>query len=181
MAKRTRINDISLVSPEQITHANLTVLHETGQSVYVSGTGKNKEFRYRVGKQTEIGDIEISIWKQLVEQLVANEGDEELLDHYREWIRKNCPWIRTEKAAEEGAYLLYVSQTCLNRNWWGYVRFNMDYYPERLSNDQTLISVQPDCCKQVFRAPIEAIRSNHLDQQVIHCPFCNERSTFTRQ
>lgn len=45
MASRTRIDDVSFVKPEQITHENLTVLHETGTSVYVGGTGKNKVFR----------------------------------------------------------------------------------------------------------------------------------------
>lgn len=179
MAKRILIDDIAHVDPALITHENLTVLHETGQSVYVSGTGKDKVFRYRVGKQTEIGDIEQSVWKGLVKQLIEKSGEEELLNQYREWVRANVPWIWNVKTAEMGALELYVSQTHLKRSWWGYVSFNMAYDPDRLNDDPTLLRVLPDCCKKELRVPPEGIRQNHLEQQVISCPHCKDSSTFT--
>lgn len=176
---RTLIDNVSQISPDLITHENLKALHETGKSVHESGTGRHKVFRYRVGIQTAIGDIERQVWKDLVRQLAEKTGETEMLSHYLEWVRQNAPWIRNEITAEMGAYELYVSRQHFNRNWWGYVRFNMDYYPDRLTGDPSLISVCPDCCKQAFRTPAEGIRSNQLEQQEVFCPNCKARSIFT--
>lgn len=179
MARKVMIDNIEHINPSLISHENLIALHETGQSVLVSGTGKDKVFRYRIGKQTLIGDIEQSVWKELVHRLVEKCAEEKLLEQYREWVKANVPWIWNDRAAEMGAMELYVSNQHLNRKWWGYVSFNLAYYPERLNDDPSLISVVPDCCGKTFRIPPEGIRMNHLEQQVISCPFCKDSSTFT--
>lgn len=181
MASRIRIDDIAHIDPGLITHENLAVQHETGQSVYVCGTGKDKVFRYRVGKQTEIGDIEQAVWMELVKRLAEKSNEKRLLNQYREWIRANVPWIWNEKTVEMGAYELYAARIHLNRSWWGYVSFNLAYYPELLNDDPTLLSVLPDCCRRECRVPLEGIRQNHLEQQVISCPYCMDSSTFTYQ
>ena len=179
MARKVLYDVVEHIAPTLISHENLIALHETGKSVLVSGAGKDKVFRYRVGKQTPIGDIEQSVWKVLVYRLAEKCGEEKLLEQYREWVKTNVSWIQNKKTAEMGAMELYVSNQHLNRKWWGYVSFNRAYYPERLNDDPSLLSVIPDCCRKQFRVPPEGIRQNHLEQQVISCPYCKDSSKFT--
>lgn len=179
MARKIHIDAVSQVDPALITFNNLAVKYETGQSVYVRGTGRDKVCRYRNGKMTEIGDIEVSVWKELVNQLIKKNGNEELINHFREWIHDSIPWIRNDNHADEYAYELYVSQMNQNRTWWGYTRFNMIYCPERIENDSSLLQVLMNCCQKPCRVPAEGIRQNHLEQRIISCPFCGKESTFT--
>lgn len=176
---RLTVDSVSEIDLEQLTQENLRVHHGTGQSVLISGSGRDKKFRYRVGKQTNLGDIENSVWKELVRMLIEKNGDQELVRNYREWNKGNKARVRNEAELEEETFEYYTAQLCLSRSWCDYVCFNRRYYPERLDNDPTLIRIRVACCDKECRVPEEQFHHNYEAPDSVPCPFCGRGSSFT--
>ena len=176
--KTIRIDNISQVSDEDISHENLEYMHGTGIAI---STGKNrmgeKKYHYRHGVQTALGDIEDSVWIALVKKLIEKENGQQLYEHLLEWEKAENTVINRE--AEDmimSALRDYVSQMNDNKVWWDYIRFNAKYYPEKLA-DPTLITVIPECCKEPCKVPPEQIRRWN-GEETIPCPICNKGSLF---
>ena len=72
--KTIRIDNVSQVSDEDISHENLEYMHGTGIAI---STGRDrmgeKKYHYRHGVQTALGDIEDSVWIALVKKLIEKE------------------------------------------------------------------------------------------------------------
>ena len=64
--------------PESATFQDLRYLHGTGRSKTSIGAYGRKHSDYRFGAQTEIGDIEISVWEAAMHRLIRNSGEEAL-------------------------------------------------------------------------------------------------------
>ena len=66
MYPRTIIDSLSAVpNRDQLTHKDLHAHFSTGQSILLSGSGRDKKYGYRNGIQTDLGDIRNdsgSIW-----------------------------------------------------------------------------------------------------------------------
>lgn len=63
---------------EKLKFSDLRVHYGTGRSIHVSGTGRDKKFRYRCGAMTDLGDLEISEWKSLLNALIEYHGEKEI-------------------------------------------------------------------------------------------------------
>ena len=72
---------------EDITFADLRVHYGTGRSIHVSGTGRDKKFRYRYGAMTDLGDLEISKWKSLINALIERHGEQKIQRQLRQWSK----------------------------------------------------------------------------------------------
>ena len=59
MGVKNCIDNISGI-PADVTFRDLRVHYRTGRAVRLTGTGRDKEYTYRVGVQTDLGDIELS-------------------------------------------------------------------------------------------------------------------------
>lgn len=178
--KTVRIDDVSKLSDEDISHENLEYMHGTGVAVNVGRDRMGeKKYRYRHGVQTKIGDIEDSVWIALVKKLIEKENGQKLYCELFEWEKsENTVVNRDENDMMMSALSDYVSQINDNKIWWDYIRFNAKYYPEKLK-DLTLITVIPNCCKIPCKVPPEQIRK-HDDGDIIPCPFCNKGSLFEK-
>lgn len=55
---------------KKLTFEDLRYLHGTGRSYVISGTGHDRKTGYRTGVQTNVGDIEVSEWKELMKELI---------------------------------------------------------------------------------------------------------------
>ena len=176
--KTIRIDNVSQVSDEDISHENLEYMHGTGIAI---STGKNrmgeKKYRYRHGVQTAIGDIEDSVWIALVRKLIERENGQKLYEQLVEWTKTDNTVVnRDEEDLTMSALRSYVSKLQDDKVWWDYIRFNAKYYPEKLE-DHTLITVIPECCNMPCKIPPEQIRRWNGEEK-IPCPICSKGSIF---
>ena len=117
---------------QELTFAKLRVRYETGRSFLISGTGRDRKYGYRTGCMTEIGDIEVSVWMELVRCLIGCEGEQQLQNDLLSWVKKACPWLHTQAEQERYALSLHASRIFDCTEWAGYMAFNQQYRPELL-------------------------------------------------
>lgn len=117
---------------ESLTCDDLRVHYETGRSVHISGTGKNRITKYYAGFQTNIGDIEVSMWEDLMRFLVTRLEEDALQDQLQQWIKDHCTWIHTSAEIEQEALQRHAMRFFDDPAWCGYINFNRRYRPEVL-------------------------------------------------
>lgn len=111
--------------PESLTCEDLRVHYGTGRGIHVSGSGRNRITKYRVGFQTNIGDIEVSVWMDLMRGLISRLGETEIQDHLRRWAKDNCAWLHTPAQIEAYALELHAARIFENPNWCGFAEFSV--------------------------------------------------------
>lgn len=84
---------------EPITFEDLRCHFRTERSYVISGTGRDRKMGYRTGIQTNAGDIDISEWKMLMENLIRRSGEEILYKLLLEWVSNNMYPARLDKEA----------------------------------------------------------------------------------
>lgn len=81
MYPRTIIDSLPAVpNRDQLTHKDLHAHFSTGQSILLSGSGRDKKYGYRNGIQTDLGDIRNDVWLDLVRELIVRSHEEDLFD-----------------------------------------------------------------------------------------------------
>ena len=117
-------------SSKDFTLADLYPRYRTGQSYLVSRSGKNKIYGYRSGMMTPVGDIEISQWERLVQEVMKREKEEKLYSHLLEWVQNHYPWLHNVQERKEYTLELYASRIFDNPKWCNYLAFNQKYHLE---------------------------------------------------
>ena len=93
MYPRTIIDSLSAVpNRDQLTHKDLHAHFSTGQSILLSGSGRDKKYGYRNGIQTDLGDIRKDVWLDLVRALIVRSHEEDLFDKLLEWDKEHTYW-----------------------------------------------------------------------------------------
>lgn len=173
-----RIDNITQINTEQITQENLRLHYGTGINITEKNSQGDKKSKYRIGVQTNLGDIEKSLWIELVEQLIEKQNDQELFKKIFEWEKdNNYIQSKTKKDIYVDALEVYTYRLYDNKKWWDYVRFNMKYRPEIL-DDPSLMRVHLDCCGRYSNLPKEQVQHNHEAPDTIPCPYCNKGTSF---
>ncbi len=111
-----------------LTAENLRVMHYTGRS---------SKAAYRSGIQTSVGDIELSQWQALMQDLICRTGELELLEQLIEWELENTPWIHTRKDAEQRALEAFTTRCFDNQSHRDFAAFNQKYRPKSLAQNQS--------------------------------------------
>lgn len=177
--KREKIDNITQIDPSQITRENLILMYGTGQGFSCKNSQGNNVSHYRVGVQTVLGDIEVSLWMDLVQKLIEQENDQGIFEQLLEWEKDNNHiGSMTKNNLLREAMQSYVYRIYDNKAWWDYVRFNMKYRPQILENDPDLLLVRLACCDRECRIPREQIRHNYESPDTVPCPYCNKGTTF---
>lgn len=177
--KREKIDNITQIDFTQLTRENLRYMHGTGQEISFKNSQGNKVSNYRVGVQTALGDIEISLWMELVRKLIEQENDQEIFEQLLEWeMDNNHIGSKSKNDILREAMQSYTYRIYDNKAWVDYVRFNRIYRPEVLDNDSMLITVNLVCCGKKCRVPLEQIQHNHEAPDTIPCPYCGNYTTF---
>lgn len=83
-----RFDQVSDFDLEQLTLGQLRAHYRTGISI-TSGRGYYKSSRYRTGIQTDVGDIELSVWCYLVEQVIQRDNETWLLNALMQWLSEH--------------------------------------------------------------------------------------------
>ncbi len=118
--------------PEITEFSDLRKHYGTGQS-YLISQNPEKKYGYRIGVQTNIGDIEVSEWQRLVEELIERNGEQGLFAQILEW-EKLYGFSRNAKEAKQQALELHAARIFNNEDWCDYIAFNEKYRPEILRN-----------------------------------------------
>ena len=177
---REKIDSITQIEPKQITRDNLRLHYGTGQEIVTKNSQGNKTSQHRSGVQTNLGDIEQSIWMELVQKLIEQEHDQEIFEQLLEWEKDNNHiGARTKHDILREAMQSYTYRIYDNKAWWDYVRFNMKYRPEILENDAELMLVYLTCCGRECRIPKEQVHHNHEAPDTVPCLYCNKGTVFS--
>ncbi len=128
-----------------------------------------KKYRSRVGIQTELGDIEESLWLQMTAKLVEDAGETAMLNHLRVWTIKNCKWQKTKTDIEKYALELHMARIFDNPLWLAFVPFNRKYRPDYLAAFD-LVTVVNTCCNKPYQIPKE--RFDRIREGKTCCEHC---------
>lgn len=139
---------------KMITFADIRPMYGTGRSIWVSGTGRDKKFRYRNGIMTPSGDIEESEWQTLAKDLISQQNEDELHQQLCEWLKENTPWPQTKAEMQVHALELHVSRIFDNPQWVDFIPFNRMYRPEVLEAVD-LVEIRCPSCSAVYEVTKE--------------------------
>ena len=106
-------------------------LHGTGRSKTSIGAYGRKHSDYRFGAQTEIGDIEISVWEAAMHRLIRNSGEEALYQALLVWVEADTPWLHTKRERELYALELHSARIFELPEWVAKQEFEENYMPKR--------------------------------------------------
>lgn len=155
---------------DTLTCEDLRVQFRTGRDVHISGTGKKRVSRYRTGVLTNIGDIEISVWTDLMWRLIIRLGETEIQEQLQQWIKEHCAWVHTASQVEQNSLEFHAARTFDDPVWTDYIAFNRRYRSEVLKTAD-LVWVKRKCCgkiRQMTREHFEWIRSINGGNEYCH-------------
>ncbi len=124
------INNFSEIESikDSLTFGKVKFLYGTGRSNTFT-TVHGKVTTYRCGVMTEIGDIEESVWMQIVEFLIKKSHEIELYHNLLEWVKERSIWCTSETERKEYALRLHATRIFDNQEWVDYRAFNAKYRP----------------------------------------------------
>lgn len=166
------------VQPDDLTFDNLRYQYGTGRAYTISGAGRNRVTGYRTGVQTKLGDIEISNWMALMQELIEKSGEQALHAALIEWLSEHNYRKAGKSEIAREAMELHSSRIFDNEEWVDFLPFNRRYRPEVLSGVET-VDVFTDCCQQwgtVTRRRLEWDRSVYGKR--VSCPVCGRLSEY---
>ena len=129
----TTVDRIEQLGDAELTFEKLSKKYGTFRS-YSTGTDRlgRKKYRSRVGVQTDCGDIEITLWCELVRKLIDEHNEQELFNHLKVWVMNNCKWLTNKPEVEIEAFELHARRIFDDPCWVGFVPFNEKYRPKVL-------------------------------------------------
>lgn len=162
--------------PEELTFAKLRKKYGTGRSFPLDRSYHGKNYRYRHGIQTDIGDIEESLWYELVKRLIIRQGEKELYYQLKAWMASHCSWLKKPQDLEKETLEAHASRLFDNPQWVLYIPFNEKYRPEVLETAD-IVWVTTDCCHRAGRVTREHL-NDHLHMGKVRCPLCGVFSPY---
>lgn len=122
---------------EDLSFEDLRKRYGTGVGYLISDHGRGrKTYGYRLGIMTQIGDIELSVWRKLMRNLIEKAGEQNLYDTLKEWVR-SFPWLKDEEDIEQYALELHSARIFDNAQWVDYLEFNQRYRPETFTKENS--------------------------------------------
>lgn len=118
-----------------MTFRDLRVHYRTGRAVRLSGTGRDKEYTYRVGVQTDLGDIELPIWQEAMQRLIHASGEDELQQALLAYVKDHICWWHTQAELLQESLELHACRTFEGPRWTDYDLFYQGYFQKVKSNE----------------------------------------------
>lgn len=170
-----RIDTISGLDPASINFSSLRWNYGTGVDTS-TGKGYYKNHSYRHGVMTELGDIEIQVWYQLMERLIESAGEQWLWDALLQWEKKYNYTKASAAKLRESALQLHSCRIFDDPEWVCFIPFNKQFRPAVLEQ-ANIVTVINECCG----LPGE-VTQEQLDRAAggaVCCPHCGRWSRFT--
>lgn len=173
-----RIDSLHEIDLDTVTAEDLIWRYGTGIAV-TRGEGRYKTHSYRNGVQTEIGDLELSVWIAAAEYVVKRDGLEEEAAHLQEFItrktsRYGFAWRNPSIRALEHC----IRSTCKNPALVSFIPYNREYHPGVLASAH-IVRVITECCQKPGEVTEEQIAQSY-DGRVC-CPICGRFSAYRRR
>lgn len=169
---RNIIDSIGQIDVSSLTYEDLCPHYGTGQAIS-KGTGRDKSYTYRQGKATNIGDIELSIWISLVKGLIERNGEQELYEKLKEFMRE-YGFPDVEKSLNKTPLDMFARRIFDDPEWVDYLKFNQKYRPEVVKKSK-LVTVVCSCCNKPGSITVEML-NKAVDS--VYCPICGRYSEF---
>lgn len=166
------VDKIEQLGDAELSFEKIQKKHGTFRT-YSNGTDRlgKKKYRSRVGVQTDCGDIEITLWCELVHKLIDEHNEQELFNHLKVWVMNNCKWLTDKQDIERETLELHASRIFDNPCWIGYMAFNQKYRPEILEGADLVWAInQNHPIPQ--RIPREKMERDNATSS--HCYICGE-------
>ena len=120
--------------PEKLDYSTIAFKTHTGRAFLINDRSYEKKYGYRHGVETPIGDIEESLWCELMKELIKKNGDTELYEQLFSWYQ-DLPVAGRAKKERELYVLQYFSHRIFDdERCVDYIPFNQKYRPHRLEN-----------------------------------------------
>ena len=174
----TTIDRIEQLGNIEFSFEKLSKKYGTFRS-YSNGTDRlgRKKFRSRVGVQTDYGDIEVTLWCELVRNLIEQHNEKKLFNHLKVWVIKSNQWLTNKPEVEIEALELHACRIFDNPLWVDYVEFNEKYRPEVLHGAELVwvVNQVETTPQRITRVKME--RDNATDFTKNTCGFWIECAT----
>ena len=168
------INAVDRIDVSKLTFEDVRVHYGTGRSYTVQGNYEKKYF-YRNGKKTNIGDIEESVWRDIVRQMISIHSEDELFQNLSAWYSETGGVFRTKSEQELYILELHAVRIFDDPGWCDYIRFNQRYRPDMIDEGR-LVTVWMDCCQKEGLTTKELYEKRY--GELLPCPHCGRYSTF---
>jgi len=109
-------NDFDVKS---LNYADIRPHYGTFQSVHVSGSGRNKVSKTRVGVKTNLGDIEQSEWRDITVAVIKSKGDVAEFNNTLEWVKRQRKYnqLKTETEFLQNALERFLCEKASPEKW----------------------------------------------------------------
>lgn len=163
-----RLNSYTEVDAATVSFSDLKWRYGTGID---TSTGKRwyKVHSYRYGVMTKLGDIEVSVWYQLMEQLIERENEQWLLDALIQWKREHGYQKRSASELRKEALQSHSHRLFDRPEWVDFVAFNKQHRPEVYAQ-ANIVAIINECCGLPGETTQEQIE--HAHEGAVHCPYC---------
>lgn len=169
-----RIDSASRLDPASISFSNLRWRYGTGVDTS-TGKGIYKKHSYRCGVMTKLGDIEIKVWIQLMEQLIEKSGEQWLQDALFQWEKEHNYAKSSAAELKEKVLELHSARIFDNPEWVCYIPFNKRFRPDVLEQAH-IVTVVNECCDLPGEVTQEQI--DRAYNKTVACPHCGRWSRF---
>lgn len=169
-----RIDQLQEIDLATVKAEDLVRHYGTGIAI-THGTGRQKTHSYRNGIQTDIGDLELSVWIAAVEYVIQRDGLEEELSHLMEFENCNGKDRSQKSSAKQDCLCACISGLYKNPEWAAFVAYNRRYHPEVLERAH-LVCIIPECCQMPGDTTAEQIARSY--NGTVCCPFCGRFSKY---
>ena len=117
----TTIDKIEQLADVELSFEKLRRKYGTFRS-YSDGTDRlgRKKYRSRVGVQTDYGDIEVTLWRELVRTLIERHDERKLFNHLKVWFIRNHQWLTDKQEIETDTLELHSCRIFDDPCWQGY-------------------------------------------------------------
>lgn len=159
-------------SVDEITFSDLRVHYGTGRSILVSGSGRNKVYRYRHGVMTDLGDLEISEWTPLAERLIERAGEEELFWLLLDWETQHNYSRQSMEKLKHQALRLHIDRVFDQEEWFDFIPFNSQYRPEVLEKADLIWTECSGCGTRQQMTRAQYTRLRRCFDGIQYCPGC---------
>lgn len=134
-----------------------------------------KKIICRVGKQTDLGDIEINLWKKLLKAAIEESEEKPLYRHLFAWELQHNYAKESREEVEEAAMDLFAGRIFDNPFWADFVPFNRKYRPDYLASID-MVTVVNTCCSKPYQIPSE--RYEQIQGKDSCCEHCGRHTSF---
>ena len=172
---------ICIDKEEQLAGVEITLpkLHSHYGTFHVRAAGTDrvgrKKYNNRVGKQTDLGDLEIHLWTSLLRKAIEQSGEKALYNHLLAWQKQHNFAKQSKEELEEQTMDLFAGRIFDNPDWVDFVPFNRKYRPEYLATVDMVIVVNT-CCNKPYKIPSE--RLEHIRGKDSCCEHCGRHGPY---